>query len=213
MTEKKFASLFGDFASAAATLRQQEYRAFLDAHPLLASQLEETELFVRDFDSTSNPLPLVIVVEGLDGSGKTTLSQALARSLRSLAGGDENIGPLKTPTPSLDHCRMAFDSARGKDRLAARAFYMVSNYVLMAEMVNECRRRGQRLVYVVDRWYGSTCAYSTGKEVDGEPETIDALPTQHFAWPSDLLQPELVFILKLDEAARLAQRPSSKGAA
>lgn len=194
--------LFQDLSSALFVLRflreSGEFDGEEDVDEFFA-QLSSTEKFVRTYHHTDRSQfvykPTVVVVEGLDGTGKSTLAANLASRLS---------GTLRsTPTASLKSAQRVFDERGG---IAARAFYQVSNYILMHEMVVECQRKRSCLVFVVDRWYSSTCAYTTGKAVkQGREAVIDALPASLFSWPTDLLPPTLLIILKLDEAARRAR--------
>lgn len=119
--------------------------------------------------------------------------------------------------------RSVFDRRGGA---VARAFYMASNYVLQYEIQQTYEAHEQRQqqrqrqkqaalftdadtntepVYVVDRWYNSTCAYSIGwKDTAGTPkESVDLLDASLFCWPPDLqLVPELVTLLQVDDSVR-----------
>ena len=133
--------------------------------------------------------PFVVVVEGLDGSGKSTVVQGLARELGGRA--------CATPSASLLKVRPVFDKRGGP---VARAFYMISNYVLQHEILKEEKHS----TFVVDRWFSSTCAYSIAwKNTIGGPEAIDALPSQLFQWPKDLIPPQLQLLLHLEDSVRI----------
>jgi thymidylate kinase len=108
--------------------------------------------------------------------------------------------------------RSVFDRRGGA---VARAFYMASNYVLQYEIQQAYDKHEQQLdadsysssdrpVFVVDRWYNSTCAYSIGwKNTMGTPEeSIDILDASLFCWPGDLQLPELVILLQVNDSVR-----------
>lgn len=83
----------------------------------------------------------------------------------------------------------------------------------MNDAVEECLRWNHDLIFVLDRWYGSTCSYSIGQEVSSI-ELIDQLPQESFSWPQDLLRPELVLQLTVDSKirrARVSDRAKSTG--
>lgn len=138
--------------------------------------------------------PFVVAVEGLDGTGKSTLVRSLA-----LALGYE---PCSTPPPSLSDVRPAFDKRGG---LVARAFYAASNYVLQHEMRIRCGEAGQNLGFVVDRFHGTTAAYSAGwRNTSGTTAAeVDALDVGAFAWPAaELDPPAMMLLLEVDDAVR-----------
>jgi thymidylate kinase len=113
--------------------------------------------------------------------------------------------------------RSVFDRRGGA---VARAFYMASNYVLQYEIhqahdEHEHAQQRQQAdadshsstgppVFCVDRWYHSTCAYSIGwKNTVGTPEqSVDMLDDSLFGWPADLQRPELVILLRVNDAVR-----------
>ena len=56
------------------------------------------------------------------------------------------------------------------------------------------------VVFVVDRFYSSTCSYTIGKETSGTAEDIDNLLDKNPSlvnWPKDLLLPDICIILKI----------------
>ena len=55
-------------------------------------------------------------------------------------------------------------------------------------------------VFVVDRFYSSTCGYTIGKATAGEADVIDKLvenDEELVSWPADLVRPSLCVILKI----------------
>lgn len=187
---------YRSFATAATILRI--------ARPELDSSVLETPTGLGDFFDLINTVegslstvqqqhglmqPFVVAVEGLDGSGKSTLVTTLAEAL----GGHA----CATPSASLMAVRPAMDKRGGA---VARAFYMISNYVLQYEILQHPHRHA---IFVVDRWFSSTCAYSIAwKNTAGGPEAIDALPVELFKWPKDLIPPQVQLLLHVDEEVR-----------
>jgi predicted ATPase len=85
----------------------------------------------------------IVVVEGLDGSGKSSLVEQLSQRLHekySHAGA--KVVAWATPTASLSAVRPVFDKRGGP---VARAFYMVSNYMLQYEL-QQLEKRQQLLL-------------------------------------------------------------------
>ena len=110
-----------------------------------------------------------------------------------------------TPTASISNVRPVFDKAGGS---IARAFYMCSNYILQYEIRKACKQRcnDEKIsVFIVDRWYSSTCAYTISyKNTNGPPkESIDLLPDSLFKWPRDLSPPDLMVILEVGDDVRI----------
>ena len=139
-------------------------------------------------------------------------------------------GARSTPPPSLSLVRECFDrcggvAARafyviGMDvKLYSISLVFLGNYVLAQEMMEECNKARKNLgekkdyiilvvfflcisisVFVVDRFYSSTCGYTIGKVTAGEPDAIDQLVEQDpdlVRWPVDLISPALCIILNI----------------
>lgn len=195
---------FTNFYSAATVLRVARQLQELDRTVALSpSSLDEFfSLLAKvegELQAKSQKQPFVVVVEGLDGSGKSTLVETLATSL-------ENAKACATPTASLKDVRPVFDKRGGP---VARAFYMVTNFILQ----HEIRNNEKHSIFVVDRWFSSTCAYSIAwKNTTGGNESIDALPSRLFQWPHDLTPPQLMILLDLDDETR-RQRVTDRAAA
>lgn len=130
----------------------------------------------------------IIVVEGLDGTGKTLTTRTLAEKLGGVA--------LSTPPPQFGVIREAF---RNQEEAVARAFYCAANYVAADGIL----RKSQSSIVVVDRWWCSTCAMALANQctVDQLPPAGDAV----YAWPTDLAKPDAGFLLAVDEAVRVAR--------
>ncbi|XP_039523813.1 UMP-CMP kinase 2, mitochondrial [Pimephales promelas] len=137
--------------------------------------------------STGDGFP-VIVIEGLDATGKTTLTEALRESL--------NATLLKSPPQCLDSFRQRFDS---EPPLIRRAFYALGNYITAAHIGKE----SLRAPVIVDRFWHSTAAYAIATAVSGRVENLPRLDSELYQWPEDLLQPNLVLLLTVNPEERL----------
>ena len=174
----------------------------------------------RDATSTSTYCDkFIIEIEGLDGSGKTTLCQSLTRQINGIATNTNSTIAIATKTPSacLKKIRPLFDHRGG---ILARVFYTISNYILEYEIHNMSE---EIRVVIVDRWYASTLAYT----VAYKSETIDCrggdgkhvpvpdlqgMEDSVFAWPQDLnMRPNLLLILNIDPEVRRARVARRKG--
>jgi thymidylate kinase len=210
--------LFSSFQSAVMILRLSRSLGELEGYCTGESIRIALEEFYKlldmidgfQFDPTvfsSNRLPFVVAVEGLDGSGKTTLVHRLAEALQKQHERQCLVQASGTPTASMAAVRGVFDQRGGT---VARAFYMVSNYVLMYEIWQAALscKNDKTIVYIVDRWYASTLAYSIGwKNTTGGPQEVDALlknsPASLKEWPRDLYPPpELLLVLRVDNHVR-----------
>jgi len=136
----------------------------------------------------------LIVIEGIDGAGKTTQARALLRRLRRRGFA----------------CRYFREPSRGRwgreiKRLALTAGSMTPEEELalflrdrrenVARNIRPALRAGR--IVVLDRYYYSTIAYQGAKGID--PERIRRIH-EKFA-----PRPDLVFILDLGAAAGLAR--------
>jgi thymidylate kinase len=162
----------------------------------------------------------IVEIEGLDGSGKTTLCQSLTREMNTFLQSNSNTNnsntdnnkmikkaiATKTPSACLKKIRPLWDHRGG---ILARAFYMVSNYVLQYQIYHELPEDVH--IVFIDRWYASTVAYTVAYNGDGDTNgdeknkeiDIASLPNHLFSWPHDLqLQPNLLLILNIDPTTR-----------
>ncbi|GET85362.1 hypothetical protein, conserved [Leishmania tarentolae] len=128
----------------------------------------------------------VIVVEGLDGTGKTRVARTLAEKLSGVAMG--------TPPPQFAEIREIF---RGQEEAVARAFYAAANYVAAQAIL----AASQSTVVVVDRWWCSTCAMALANSCTYE--TLPASGDVVYRWPEDLPVPSAGFLLCVDEEVRV----------
>ncbi len=126
----------------------------------------------------------LIVVEGLDGVGKTSLSRALAQAL--------GAAWRTTPGETLRPHRGPFDQAYRTIPAASQLFYAAS-VLAAAEEARTLLQGGQDLV--LDRYWASTCAYARAAGSVLELDEVAAL----------LPRADLTLLLTLPEADRTAR--------
>lgn len=140
--------------------------------------------------------PMCIVLEGLDGVGKTTAATTLAERLGAKF--------LRTPPDCMRSFRPYFDRA---DDASRKAFYEVGNF-MAGEEAAATLAKGQSVV--IDRYYASTFSYRYGRKVEAPlPPAGDAA----YAWPAELHKPDHMILITLPEADRLARRASRSAVA
>ena len=128
----------------------------------------------------------IILVEGLDGVGKSTLVSALAEALGATLVA--NPIPLPDPrNPEMD-LRTRMDQAPEAVR---REYYRCANFHASL-LINAARQRGP---VVVDRYWPSTAGFAL---LDDQPPVWESIGT----WPGGLIQPDVMFLLTVDEHAR-----------
>jgi thymidylate kinase len=206
------AGLFDDFALPAKLLRLARERNDLPTDTVFGDDvtfqndvitnfydlLDKVEAYLIDPSShqklnVTRQTKFLIEVEGLDGSGKTTLVKRLQETLPHAIA-------TKTPSGSLTDIRPLWDKRGG---ILARAFYMISNYVLEYEIVNSYEAD----IIIIDRWYASTCGYTVARPPKNEEEqsipNIGDMPEEIFDWPTDLrLRPNILLVLQIDQSTR-----------
>lgn len=199
--------LFPDLPTAANILRTALHKNQLDKslqqeNNSLTSFFSLLSLAQTTLSDAPSPPPFIVAVEGLDGTGKTTLVKALASSLHPYT-----TSATGTPPASIAGVRNVFDACGG---IVSRAFYMASNYLMQREIRQQARLH-PHTVFIADRWYGSTCAYSVAwKNTTGHPDAVDALDQSVFSWPHDLDRPSLMLILQVDHNVR-QKRVATRG--
>lgn len=130
----------------------------------------------------------VVVLEGLDGVGKTHIAKCLSERLRGTARC--------TPEPEWADVRNDF---RCQDECIARAFYCAANYVAAKGIMSAA----ESSVVIVDRWWCSTCAMALANQCTVETLPVDGDPV--YAWPEDLPLPDAGFYLSVDETVRIGR--------
>ncbi|XP_024129995.1 UMP-CMP kinase 2, mitochondrial [Oryzias melastigma] len=129
----------------------------------------------------------VIVIEGLDATGKTTLTESLRDSLGAAL--------LRSPPECLSPWRALFDQ---EPPLIRRAFYALGNYITAQQIAQE----GMKTPVIVDRFWHSTAAYAIATATSGPVSNLPQRGSEVYSWPSDLLQPSFVLLLTLDAEER-----------
>ena len=165
---------------------------------------------LRQFKPCDDLLPypgLVIVVEGLDGCGKSTLVSRLAPAL----GGALMT---KSPPKRLTEIRAFIDKDVPFRRTDAyhrvkRAFYTLGNYALAEDLQNHMTPA------IVDRFASSTLAYTLGSADARDYGWLSSLGPYFLsylvasssanAWPRDLPMTDVVLLLQADETVRRAR--------
>nr|XP_057947095.1 UMP-CMP kinase 2, mitochondrial [Doryrhamphus excisus] len=138
-------------------------------------------------EARSKPDVPVIVLEGLDATGKTTLTASLRDALEATL--------LQSPPQCLSPWRGRFDQ---EPPIIRRAFYAVGNYITAQQIAHQASKKP----VIVDRFWHSTAAYAIATAVSGSMCDLPAEGSELYRWPSDLLQPSLVILLTLDPEER-----------
>ncbi len=128
----------------------------------------------------------VVLIEGLDGVGKSTLVRALATHL----GATVIASPPNMPDPgdpSRD-LRLRMDSV---EKGARREYYRASNF--HASLLIEQARRHQPVI--LDRYWPSTASFAMLDEDIPDWEPLGA-------WPLGLVEPDVMVVLTVSEAKR-----------
>ena len=130
---------------------------------------------------------LFIVLEGIDGSGKTTLARALKCELESVMGMDVVITaePTDGPVGSL---------LRGEtvDSPAAEAMLFVADRACHTDEIRKLTERG--ITVICDRYYASTLAYQSAS-LSGPDLDYDLLVQMNMAVTAE---PDITILLDLD---------------
>ncbi|KEG10161.1 UMP-CMP kinase 2, mitochondrial [Trypanosoma grayi] len=132
---------------------------------------------------------VLLVVEGLDGVGKSLVTQSLVDRL----GASAEL--LRTPDPALHDLREIF---RAQDEDTSRAFYSAANYLAAWEALHAT---GQRRFIVFDRWWCSTCAMALANRC--VKATLPPVGDAVYQWPRDLPTFDVGALLQVDESIRL----------
>ncbi|XP_048048194.1 UMP-CMP kinase 2, mitochondrial [Megalobrama amblycephala] len=166
----------------------EAYKVLQECTDIIPESKEVLKLIDEQLETSRGDGFPVIVIEGLDATGKTTLTEALRESL--------NATLLKSPPQCLAPFRQRFDS---EPPLIRRAFYALGNYITAAHIGKE----SLRAPVIVDRYWHSTAAYAIATAVGGRVENLPRPGSELYQWPEDLLQPNLVLLLTVNPEERL----------
>ncbi|XP_043118879.1 UMP-CMP kinase 2, mitochondrial [Puntigrus tetrazona] len=166
----------------------EAYAVLQECSEIIPESKEVLKLVDEQLETSRGDGFPVIVIEGLDATGKTTLTESLRESL--------NAALLKSPPQCLAPFRQRFDS---EPPLIRRAFYALGNYITAAHIGKE----SLRAPVIVDRYWHSTAAYAIATAVGGRVENLPKPGSELYRWPEDLLQPNLVLLLTVSPEERL----------
>ncbi|XP_049767115.1 UMP-CMP kinase 2, mitochondrial-like [Schistocerca cancellata] len=192
---KKIKHLYRSLDSTLSVLRKEEFATLQEVKDLL-STFDTCYQRSKKTDSYQNKT--FIVLEGLDGSGKTTIAKKLATALNGVR--------CKTPPTVLQTLRAKFDT---HPPILRRAYYSLGNYVAAKEIEETLKYSS----VILDRFYHSTAVftiatdmYEAGLGKDGLPPHGDPV----YQWPQDLKPiPDVIFYLDVKEHVR-SQRLSKR---
>ena len=143
----------------------------------------------------SMPYP-VILIEGLDGVGKSTLVNTLATKLNASL----IASPPKIPDPFEDNqdLRVRMDQTEPGTR---REFYRSGNFHASL-LIEEARKHGP---VILDRYWPSTASFAVLDDHQPQWEPMGV-------WPQGLVEPDIMILLTVDEKNRL-KRMARRGLA
>ncbi|XP_060114183.1 UMP-CMP kinase 2, mitochondrial [Heteronotia binoei] len=180
------ASLLQD--GAVFTSREAARRVLEECRPLIPEARTVLDLVEKCPHLPKRGEFPVIVIEGLDATGKTTVTQSLKDSLNAVL--------LRSPPPCVSQWRKTFDD---EPTLVRRAFYALTNYIVASEIAKESTKSP----VIVDRYWHSTAAYAIATEISGEVSNLPPLHHPVYCWPEDLLKPDLVILLTVSPEERI----------
>jgi dTMP kinase len=126
---------------------------------------------------------MFIVIEGLDGVGKSTIAKALAKEINAVM--------LATPGDQFNQIRSQLDSIY-HDNIQARQLFYMSSVVNISEQVRELINKGKNII--VDRYWLSTQVYHQWKSENHHFELTDV--------EKSVLVPDVTLYLQLPLAQR-----------
>jgi dTMP kinase len=128
----------------------------------------------------------LLVLEGIDGAGKSTLGRALAAHLRSRG---LTVTTSREPTDGPHGTALRKSAKAGRLSLAEElGLFLQDRAQHVAELIGPALRRGE--VVILDRYYISTAAYQGARGAD--PQQV-ILQNETFA-----PRPDLVLLLDID---------------
>ncbi|XP_051832027.1 UMP-CMP kinase 2, mitochondrial [Antechinus flavipes] len=130
----------------------------------------------------------VIVIEGLDATGKTTVTEKVSKALKAVF--------LKSPPACVSQWRKIFDD---EPTIIRRAYYSLGNYI----MASEIAKQSTQAPVIIDRYWHSTAAYAIATEISGLPHHLPPAHHSVYQWPQDLLRPDIVLLLTVNPEERI----------
>lgn len=130
-------------------------------------------------ERTERSLVVLVVLEGLEGVGKTALGKAVALELGATY--------LKTPPPDMNCCRGFIASTASP--FANFYFYLAGLYAMQGKIVELLK---QNEIVIVDRYISSTIAYHAEGESFDPPVYDD----------KSLAKPDSVILIRCDSKVR-----------
>ncbi|NXX20556.1 CMPK2 kinase, partial [Podargus strigoides] len=130
----------------------------------------------------------VVVFEGLDATGKTTVTQAVKDTLNAVL--------LTSPPACISQWRTVFDDEPAPIK---RTFYAAGNYILASEIA----KASTQAPVIIDRYWHSTAAYAIATQITGKVQDLPSAHDQVYQWPEDLLKPDIVLLLTVDPEERV----------
>ncbi len=125
--------------------------------------------------------PMFIVLEALDGVGKTTLAEGLAARLGGVA--------LNTPGDSLRSVSGQVLAGLGPNQ-EARCLFYAGSVIARGREARELVQHGH--IVVMDRYWLSTISYARARGVEADLDQVEALVSA----------PDITVLLTLDEDER-----------
>jgi hypothetical protein len=138
-------------------------------------QLEELEQY--DFATKSFAGKTVVAVEGLKGSGKSTVMRNIGRHCPGLQS---------VSVATIPHLSAVRDILHSLPEPISQAFDYVVRYIVANEII-----KSEATTFFVEDYYHSLCANIVCDKVKTDAQ-FAALPSSVFEWPLDLPLPELV---------------------
>ena len=136
--------------------------------------------------------PFFIVLEGLDGVGKTTTVRELAQRLGAIH--------TRTPPDLMRSFREEFDNS--SDEVRRKTYYEVGNFVA-GEEARLALKNGKNIV--CDRYFCSTHAYIMGRAAKSVEVLLKKNDPSWPSWPQHLQRPTHMFVLTLPHEVRKAR--------
>jgi UMP-CMP kinase 2 len=130
--------------------------------------------------------PISIVIEGLDGIGKSTVVIALAKKINGII--------IETPPKIIKPYRSIFTNT--DDLSSIKTYYKLGNYISGNKIKKEIKH-GYNVI--VDRYYASTLAYTLGQST----EDLSELSNKIYKWPKDMYKPDYMILLTMNEEDRI----------